>query len=299
MPRPLAVGLLLLVTLLWGFAFVAQKSAMATLGPLSFIAVRYALGALVVVPLVLIERRRPRPPADPRDRGPVLALIVAFCLGVWLQQEGLLRTTVTNSGFLTGLYVLFVPLLGLIVFRQWPHRVAWVAMPMAIVGIYGLNGGGFDRLNLGDALVVGGAVCWAVQVLLLGGIVRRSGRPATVSALCFAVTAAMCAGGALLLERPTLSAVVAVWPEIAYSGVLSTAVAFTLQAVAQRDVPPANAAIILSAESLFAALGGAVLLGERLLPIGYAGAGLIFAAIVLVELVPALGRPRPQPLAGA
>jgi len=126
-------------------------------------------------------------------------------------------------------------------------------------------------------------------------LARSTGLPITLSVLCFAATALLSAIGSAALEAPTLSGIATSWVELLYAGVLATAVAFTLQAVAQQYVPSANAAIILSAESLFAALGGAVVLGERLPTIGYLGAALIFCAIILVESVPALARRRTDP----
>jgi drug/metabolite transporter (DMT)-like permease len=296
MPRPLAVFLLILTTMLWGFAFVAQKSAMDSMGPLTFSAVRYALGALAILPLVFWEYRRNAKPVSSRDWRVIAVIAVFFFLGVYLQQVGLTLTTVTNSGFLTSLYVLFVPLLALVVFRQQPHPIIWVGMPMALVGVYMLNGGRLDTFNLGDALVVGSAVAWAVQVYLIGTVSKRTGLPITISVICFGATALFSTAGALAIETPNLGAIGDGWIEIVYSGLLSTAVAFTLQAVAQQHVPPANAAIILSAEGLFAALGGAVVLGERLPAIGYLGAALIFFAIVMVEVWPAWQQRRSPPV---
>lgn len=292
MARPLAVGLLVLTTMLWGFAFVAQKTAMDSLGPLSFSAVRYALGALCVLPFAVMEwRRRPAPVAG-RDWAIVAIIAVTFFLGVYLQQAGLTMTTVTNAGFLTSLYVLFVPVMALLALWQRPHPIIWVGMPMALLGVYLLNGGRLDSFNLGDVLVVGSAVGWAVQVLMIGIVSKRTGLPVTITVICFVATALFSAIGMAGFEHPTLAAMAENWVEIAYAGILSTAVAFTLQAVAQQYVPPSNAAIILSAEGLFAALGGALLLGERLSAVGYLGAALIFAAILLVELVPALTQRR-------
>jgi len=296
MPRPLAVSLLVLTTMLWGFAFVAQKSAMDAMGPLTFSGVRYLLGSLAILPLVVWELRRTGRRLERAD-WPVVALIaISFFLGVALQQIGLTMTTVTNSGFLTSLYVLFVPLLALVVFFHKPHPIVWVGVPMALVGVYLLNGGRFESFNLGDLLVVGSAVAWAVQVYLIGTVSKRTGLPVTISVICFAVTALLSGIGSVAFETPHLEAIGEGWIEILYAGVLSTAVAFTLQAVAQQYVPPANAAIILSAEGLFAALGGAVVLGERLPTIGYAGSALIFVAIVMVELVPALQQKKPAPV---
>lgn len=292
MPRPLAVFALIITTMLWGFAFVAQKSAMTAMGPLTFSAMRYLLGGLAILPLVLWELRRSGRRLQRAD-WPVVALIaVAFFLGVSLQQIGLTMTTVTNSGFLTSLYVLFVPLLALVAFLQKPHPIVWVGVPMALVGVYLLNGGRLDGFNLGDLLVVGSAVAWAVQVYLIGTVSRRTGLPVTISLICFAVTALLSGIGSAAFETPNFRAIGDGWIEILYAGLLSTAVAFTLQAVAQQYVPPANAAIILSAEGLFAALGGALVLGERLPPVGYAGAMLIFLAILLVEAVPAVQQRR-------
>lgn len=296
MPRPLAVSLLILTTMLWGFAFVAQKSAMDLMGPLTFSAVRYALGALAILPLVVWEYRRNAKPVSARDWRVIAVIAVFFFLGVYLQQVGLTLTTVTNSGFLTSLYVLFVPLLALVVFRQKPHPIIWIGMPMALVGVYMLNGGRLDTFNLGDALVVGSAVAWAVQVYLIGTVSKRTGLPVTISVVCFAATALFSTIGALAIETPNLGAIGDGWIEIVYSGLLSTAVAFTLQAVAQQHVPPANAAIILSAEGLFAAIGGAVILGERLPIIGYVGAALIFFAIVMVEVWPAWRQRKAPPV---
>lgn len=296
MPRPLAVSLLVLTTMLWGFAFVAQKSAMDAMGPLTFSAVRYVLGSLAILPLVVWELRRTGRRLERADWPAVALIAISFFLGVALQQIGLTMTTVTNSGFLTSLYVLFVPLLALVVFFHKPHPIVWVGVPMALVGVYLLNGGRFQSFNLGDLLVVGSAVAWAVQVYLIGTVSRRTGLPVTISVICFAATAVLSGVGSVAFETPHFEAIGGGWIEILYAGILSTAVAFTLQAVAQQYVPPANAAIILSAEGLFAALGGAVVLGERLPTIGYVGAALIFFAIVMVELVPALQQRKAAPV---
>lgn len=288
MSRPLATTLLLICTMFWGFAFIAQKSAMDSMGPLTFAGVRYLIGGLLVLPLALYERRR-RPIALTRTHWLfIIAMSTVFFLGSWLQQAGLGTTTATNGGFLTGLYVFFVPLLGYVLFRTRPHPIIFVGVPLALVGIYYLNGGGLESFNAGDWLIVGSAVFWAMHVILLGHVTRMTGLPIFVSAISFLIAGLAASAIALGTETPTIQAISSGWIEIAYAAVLSTAVGFTLQAVGQEHVPPANAAIILSAESLFAALGGALILGERLPLIGYAGATLIFAAILLVEALPPL-----------
>lgn len=279
----------------WGFAFVAQKSAMDSMGPLSFAGVRYIIGGLLVLPLALMEWRRRKVELTRQQWLLVGVLCFVFFMGSWLQQAGLATTTATNGGFLTGLYVFFVPAIGYFVFRTRPHPIVYIGVPLALVGIYFLNGGGLASFNGGDWLVVGSAVFWAMHVLTLGHLAKDTGLPIFVSAVSFLVAGIVALAIALPVEAPTLGQVSEVWVQLAYAAVLSTAVGFTLQAVGQQYVPPANAAIILSAESLFAALGGAVVLGDRLPAVGYAGAALLFAAIVMVEAVPALLERRKLP----
>jgi len=287
MPRSVATLILLVATMVWGLGFIAQKFAMADMGPLTFIAARYLLGGLVILPLALWEHGRNDTPITPKSWRLIAVVTMAFFFGSWLQQAGLVTTTLTNGGFLTGLYVLFVPLILLVFFRVPPHAIVWVCMLMALVGLYALNGARLDRIAVGDALVAGGAVFWAIHVLALGAVARATGRPIFVSAITFLASGVIALGAAFMLEPVSIDGLVAGWPSIVYAGVVSTAIGFTLQAIGQRHVPPANAAIILSGEALFAALGGAIVFGERLNGLGYIGIGLLLAAIVLVEFVPA------------
>eukprot|EP00873_Tetraselmis_striata_P031058 jgi/Tetstr1/451322/TSEL_038358.t1 len=260
------------------------------MGPLTFTGARFLLGGLLILPLALREDARQPQRLTGRQWALIVFMSLNFFGGAILQQYGLLFTTVTNSGFLTGLYVLFVPVILLFVFRQPPHKVIWLGVPVALIGLFLLNGARLDRLNTGDGLVIGSAVFWALHVLLLGYLARETARPIFISSMSFVIAGLLGSLGALAFEAPTLSALSAGWIEILYAGALSTAVGFTLQAVGQQHVPPANAAIILSAESLFAALGGAIILGERLEIIGYFGVAMIFAAVLLVELLPNLRR---------
>lgn len=288
MSRPLASLLLLLCTMFWGFAFIAQKSAMDSMGPLTFAGVRFLIGGLLILPLALGELRRKAIQLTGVHWFFILAMSTVFFLGSWLQQAGLATTTATNGGFLTGLYVFFVPLLGFMLFRSRPHPIIFIGVPMALIGIYFLNAGGLDSFNGGDWLIVGSAIFWALHVILLGHVAKMTGLPIFVSSVSFLFAGILSGAIALGTEAPSIEATSGGWIEIAYAAVLSTAVGFTLQAIGQQHVPAANAAIILSAESLFAALGGAIVLGERLPLVGYAGATLIFAAIVMVEAVPAM-----------
>jgi len=286
--RTVAVLMLLVCTALWGFAFVAQKWAMDSMGALTFGGVRYLIAGVVILPLALWEYRRRAQPISRANWRLIAVFSVVFFFGAYLQQWGLLTTSATNGGFLTGLYVLFVPVIAFLALRTRPHPILYLCVPLALLGLYYLNGGGFSSFNGGDGLVVMSAVFWAVHVLMLSFLGRSTGLPIFVSAVSFLVSGAIAMIAALVVESPTLEGIVQGWPVILYASVLSTAVAFTLQAIGQLYVPPGNAAIILSSESLFAALGGALLLGERLPPIGYVGAGLMFLAILAVETVPAL-----------
>ena len=298
MNRPIAVALLVLCTALWGLALVFQKGAMQHMQPLTFAGVRYVLGSLLVLPLAIWEFRR-RTAAGiviTREQWVRIGILsVAFFLGVWLQQVALLTTSVTNGGFITSLYVIFTPVVTYLTLRTRPHPVVYIGAPLALFGIYLLTGARFDGFTPGDVQLLLCAVCWGVQVSMLGALVRETGMPIFVSTVNFLATALLASGLAFVFETPSVSGMIDGWIPILYSGVCSTAIAFTLQAIGQQYVPPANAAIILSAESLFAALGGAVLLGERLPPVGYIGAAVIFATIVLVELVPALSGRRLEP----
>lgn len=295
MSRPLAVLLLLIATAIWGLAFVAQKAAMAHMGPLTFSGTRFLLGGVALLPFALIELRRKavRPSHfTPRLWLQIAVLCAAFFAGSILQQYGLAQTSVTNSGFLTALYVLFVPLIAFVVLRAKPHPIIYLGAPLALVGIFYLNGGRLEAFNFGDMLVVASALFWGGHVFMLGLLTRQTGLPIVLSAITVLGVGAVCLAGAFVFEVPDLQGILGGWVQILYVGLMSTAIAFTLQAIGQQHVPSANAAIILSAESLFAALGGALLLGERLPLVGYAGAALIFFAIILVEAVPALRQRR-------
>ena len=291
MSRPLAVLTLIVCTILWGFAFLFQKNAMAHMVPLVFTAIRYGIGTILVAPLALVEYRRQRPLVGPLTRRQwiqLAILVLSFFAGVWAQQAALQTATVTNGGFLTALYVIFTPLAAFLLLGARPHPIVYLGAPIALIGIYLLTGANLSAFTFGDLLLVLCAISWAVQIAMLAPLVQETGMPVTMSLACFLVTAVLALIGVPLLEHPTFDGIAAGWAEIAYTGVMSTAIAFTLQAIGQRYVPPANAAIILAAESLFAAAGGAMFLGERLPPLGYAGAAIIVCAILLVELVPQL-----------
>ncbi len=289
MTRVQANLLLLLAGCIWGMGFVAQSTAMAGIGPLLFIGVRSVVASLTVLPMAVAEARRAKKPVTPAQRLKILGVGLSFFIGMALQQFGLVTTSVTNAGFLTGLYVVIVPVLGVALFRTWPHPVVWPCAAACLAGIFLLSGGQLSALKQGDWLVIAGALFWALQVILVGKA-RDAGRPMLISFTQVALSAAVGLAAAFALEDVRWSALALAWKEILFTGAFSCGIGFTLQTVAQRYTTSAQAAIFLSSEALFAALFGAIFLGERLPPIGFVGCGLLFAAMLAVEILPMLWR---------
>jgi len=290
MSRLSANLLLLLAGAIWGMGFVAQQTAMQDLGPFGFIALRFLIASIVLLPFVWRENKRPKQTLP--DLLPIHFLqfaSIGLCLfaGMAAQQVGLLTITVTSSGFLTGLYVLFTPFLAVLLFRQWPHPVIWPAALVAMFGIFLLSGGNLASLQRGDFLTVFSAACWALQVVLIARFVGRTNRPLTLSLVQFMITCLLASIIALLFESMSVSAIHAAMFEILYTGIFATGIAFSLQVIGQRYTTAPQAAIFLSSESLFAALFGALFLGERIGWVGLTGCGLIFIAMLICILLKA------------
>ncbi|RTL45468.1 MAG: DMT family transporter [Burkholderiales bacterium] len=292
MTRIQANLLLTFVALIWGSAFVAQNKAMANVGPLLFTGVRFLVGSLVVMPLAVLEWRRLRREARPLSRldgAHIAGLGFLMMLGAVMQQIGIQFTSVTNAGFLTAVYVPLVPVLAWLLLRHVAHWSVWPAAGGCLVGAFLLSGAHELRIGLGDLWVLGSAVPWAVHVLMVGRWADRMGAPFLVASGQFAVCGLLSLVAAPSLEPPRWEGLIAAAGPIAYTGVLSVGVAFTAQVVAQRYAHAADAAIILSSETLFAAAFGYVLLGERLDATGWLGCGLMLACILLVQLMPLVG----------
>lgn len=292
MNRLTANSLLLLAAALWGAAFVAQSTAMEDMGPFYFTGFRFLIAALAVAPFALRERRlRPDLKLTQGHLTRFGVIGVVFFLGIVIQQFGMLATTVTNTAFLTALYVVLVPVIGYAFYREVPHPVIWPAAFAALTGIWLLGGGTLSALNWGDAAVLVCAVFWALHVALLGHAGMSSGRPLALAFCQFLIAGLAGIAGGLVTEQISLAQIQSVGFELFYTSILSGCVAFTLQVVAQRWTRAADAAILLASEALFGALFGAALLGERLGPWGLTGCLLILSAIVSVQLVPMLRRP--------
>ncbi|SPJ18018.1 putative transporter protein [Burkholderiales bacterium] len=294
MNRGRADALLFLVALLWGTTFVAQKTGNAYVGPIFFVAVRFLAAAVFLLPIAAWEARR-RPAALARAD-----LIAAGCIGAclcaacWLQQIGMESTTATNAGFLTAVYMVLVPFVAWAFSRRPPRLLVLLAGAVALYGAWLLGGDGHGaQWSRGDLLILASDLIWATHITLIGHFRGIAGRPVLLSFLQCALTGLVSLPPALLWQPATLAALGAALPAIVYAGIVSSGIAFTLQIMAQRHTPAAEAALIMSLESVFAAVAGALLLQETLSLQATVGAFLILTGVVLVETGPLLTRPAP------
>ncbi len=282
-------ALLLTTAIIWGFAFVAQRVGMDYVGPFTFNGIRFALGSLSLLPLVLISREQrsasnrilPNP-----GRKTILfggaALGLALFSGASLQQIGLVYTTAGKAGFITGLYVIIVPILGLF-WKQQPKIGTWIGAILAAVGLYFLSVTGQFTIETGDLLVLIGAFFWAAHVLIIGWLSPRI-NPIKLAFSQYIACSILSLVTASFLEFMTLSSIFEAAIPILYGGLASVGIAYTLQVIAQRDAHPAHAAILLSLEAVFAAIGGWLILGEIISPRGLIGCGLMLAGMLLSQL---------------
>ena len=280
--------LLLLTALIWGSAFVAQKVGMDHMGPFMYTGIRFALGALVLTPFILVfsNRNKVLPTVEGGPsllKAGLLAGTLLFA-GSILQQVGIIYTTAGKAGFITGLYVVLVPLIGCI----WGFRPgsgsAFGAL-LAVSGLYLLTISNGFNIGFGDTLVIICAFMYAFHVLAIGWLAPRHD-VLKLAALQFWVCAGLSLMIGLVVEEVTWSAIRAAAVPILYGGVLSVGVAFTLQVVAQKRSPPTHAAVILSLETVFAVLAGMIILGEVLTIRGWAGCALMLMGMLAAQLDP-------------
>jgi drug/metabolite transporter (DMT)-like permease len=292
MKRWQADALLLGVAVVWGVTFAVQSAAMRHIGPLAFTGLRFLVGAAVVAPLAWREwadLRRRGGRLDAADPLRVAGLGLLLCLGAAWQQFGVMATTVTSAGFLTALYVPAVPILAWALMRRAAGAVIWLSALGCLAGTWLLSGAGRVAMNTGDAWVLASVLPWALHVLWVGEVARRTSAPFAVACGQFLACGALSLGWALASEPLALSMIVDAAPAIAFAGLLSVGFGFTAQVVAQRHTHAADAAILLSSETLFAALAGFAFMGDRLGAAAWTGAALIFACILAVQVAPLPG----------
>lgn len=279
--------LMLITAMIWGTAFVAQRIGMDNIGPFLFTGLRFALGALALLPLVIYQGRTAARHEPFLQRGLILgglSMGLALTLGINLQQVGLLFTSVTNSGFITGLYVIVVPLLGLAI----GHKTGlgtWLGAFLAVAGMALLSIGEDFTVASGDWIQLAGAFVWGVHVLLVSFFVSRHDA-IRLAFLQFATCAVVSLLLALIFEDINPASIWLAGPALIYGGLFAVAVGYTLQVVAQKHAIASHAAIILSLEAVFAAIAGALFLEESLTLRGYMGCALMFIGMLAAQLWP-------------
>ncbi len=280
--------LLLLTAAIWGVAFVAQSVGMDYIGPFSFNAIRSLIGGLVLIPCIwLMNRGKPKEEKVPLKNQNKL-WIGGICCGVMLavasslQQVGIQYTSVGKAGFITALYIVIVPLLGLL-FKKRVTILVWVAVAIAVGGMYLLCMTDGLSIGIGDLLVMACAVCFSIHILVIDYFSPMVDG-VKMSCIQFLISGVLCAVPMLLWERPALSQILAAWMPLLYAGVLSCGVGYTLQIVGQRNLDPTVASLILSLESVISVLAGWVILGQKLTVRELIGCALVFCAIILAQL---------------
>ncbi len=281
-------------TMLWGAAFVFQGLAMDHIGPFTLGCLRFLIGSLVVSPLLSLKPTRPDPATDAPLKDYLIGGLVcgaALFGGVTFQQFGIQYTTAGKAGFITALYMIMVPFFAWLAYRRKIKKIVWLAVVVAMAGTFLLSSSASSaegsNAMLGNGLVFVGAIFWAVQILCL----ERFGanlNPIKLAVIEFAVCAALSAIPMFVVEHPTLPSIYAALGPILYCGILSVGVAFTAQVICVKHVDAIIATLIMSLESVFAALFGFVLLGEKLGWIQLLGCFLVLCAVLMCELLPQL-----------
>lgn len=287
--------LLLLTAFIWGVAFVAQSVGMDYVGPLTFNAVRFIIGAIFLIPCIaFLDKLKEKEnqaagkntPAAPQNKK--VLITGGICCGIaiaaasTLQQYGIAYTTVGKAGFITALYIVIVPILGIFL-KKKPRLIIWLSVLLALVGLYFLCMTDSLSFSKGDTLVLLCAFVFSLHIMIIDHFSPMVDG-VRMSCIQFAVAGILCGIPALIFEHPTFSSLIAAWAPVLYAGILSCGVAYTLQIVAQKNYDPTVASLLLSLESVFSVLAGWVILHQSLSPREIFGCVLVFIAIILVQL---------------
>lgn len=290
--------LLFITAVIWGVAFVAQSAGMDYVGPYTFNAVRCLLGGIVLIPCVFFLTRSAKKeqkkdgtaskmPVMDRPKDLLIGgLICGFMMFVstTLQQVGIAYTTVAKAGFITALYIIIVPILGIFLKRKAGLKI-WISVVIALVGLYLLCMKGSLSLSKGDFLILICSICFAIHIMVVDHFTEKvSGTK--LSCIQFLFAGALSSVLMFLFEEPHWADIGAAWLPICYAGILSCGVAYTFQIIGQRGTDPTIASLILSLESVVSVLAGWILLGETLSPREILGCVLMFGAIILAQINP-------------
>ncbi len=284
--------LLLLTATIWGVAFVAQSVGMDYVGPFTFNAVRSIIGALVLIPFLLFQRRKSNGGQKAKKEETAdscrTLLIGGICCGVLLciatnlQQIGIQYTTVGKAGFITALYIVLVPILGIFLKRRIGFHI-WISVALAVIGLYLLCMTQRLSLGAGDTCVLLCALFFSFHILAVDHFSPMVDGVA-LSCIQFFICGLLSAVPMLIWEKPQIASLLAAWKPILYAGALSCGVGYTLQIVGQKNLNPTVASLIMSLESVVSVLAGWLLLGQKLSARELCGCVLMFAAIILAQL---------------
>lgn len=283
---------LLLTAFIWGVAFVAQSVGMEYIGPFTFNCVRSLIGGIVLIPLILVlgrsDEKRKKERGEEMHSHRKYTIVGGICCGVIFtfasnfQQIGIQYTSVGKAGFITALYIVIVPLLGIFM-KKRISPVIWGSSIVAVIGFYLLSISGQESINTGDILLLICAVLFSFHILCIDHFSPK-GNPVGISCIQFLVSGSLSAVCMFFFESPQITDLLQAWAPILYAGVLSSGVGYTLQIVGQKNMDPTVASLIMSLESVFSALAGWVILGQGLSTRELIGCILVFTAVVIAQL---------------
>lgn len=279
--------LLFTAAFIWGIAFVAQSVGMDYMGPLSFNGARFLMGSAVLFPFIIYRRKKNKkegiPPADTKTTltGGICCGL-ALCAAALMQQFGIMYTTVGKAGFITTLYIILVPIFGIFLRKKVPGKV-WIGAVIAAFGMYLLCMSEKLALSKGDGFVFICAILFSVHILIIGYFSPKADG-VELSCIQFLTAGLIASTGACIFEQPAISNFMAGIIPLAYAGIMSSGVAYTLQVIGQKNMDPTVASLILSMESVVSVLAGWVILGQALNARELSGCVLVFAAVILVQL---------------
>lgn len=282
--------MLLITAVIWGFAFVAQSDGMNYVEPFTYNGLRTLLGGIVLIPVIALLRKLPHKESETKEKAPLKVTVIGglicgviFTIAGMFQQYGISMTTAGKAGFVTALYVIIVPIIGFIIYCKTSLKV-WICCFIAIAGFYLLCINEGFSVSLGDLLVLICAFFYAVHIMVVDHFNAKNIDGTLMSCIQFFTAGTIMLICMFIFEKPDINSILSAWLPICYGGIMSCGVAYTLQIIGQRYTDPTTATLIMSLESVFAALAGWVLLGESLNFKELSGCILVFIAVILAQV---------------